>query len=75
VRGVAALVAHIEAYQASLPGATIRRSGPVQRTAATFHFPWEIVARNGDVIASGKDTGVLDPGGRILEIRGFFDVP
>lgn len=75
VRGIPALVAHISGYQAGLPDAQIRRSGPVQRTAATFYFPWEIVARNGDVLASGKDAGVLDAGGRILEIRGFFDVP
>ena len=75
VKGVPALVEHIGGFLAGISGGAIRRSGPIQRTVAAFHFPWEMVDRTGAVIATGKDTGLLDADGRILMIRGFFDTP
>lgn len=73
VAGRAALVEHIGATQASLPGVSIEvTSEPVRHHDSAF-FRWTMTADDGQVVLSGFDVVQLGDDGRIARLTGFFD--
>lgn len=68
-----ALLAHIARIQSSRPGASVRRSSPVDEHHGFARFNFEVVASDGSILRHGTDFVRLDASRtRIAEIVGFF---
>ena len=75
VVGREALVAHIGAFQAAMPGGRVEVTGEAVRHHDSAHFRWAIMDASGTQVLTGFDVVQLDGDGRITRLTGFFDLP
>jgi uncharacterized protein YndB with AHSA1/START domain len=72
VEGVEELTAHIGAAQRHMPGIRPEKQGTVRHCQGTVLAEWKVVGPDGQAKASGTNVFVLDPGGRIVSVTGFW---
>jgi hypothetical protein len=65
--------AMVRAVQERFPGHRFRRTGDVESHHDRVRFTWELAPQGGPVLVKGTDFGVVDGGGRLETITGFFD--
>lgn len=73
--GRQALIEHIGALQARLPGHRIELVSGVDEHDRQFRFLWELRGPQGETVHQGTDFGTLGDDGRIQTITGFFGQP
>jgi hypothetical protein len=72
VEGREALVAHIGALQAAVPGHTIELLTGVDEHDGHVRFGWVMRSPDGSAVTEGMDYGHLADDGRLEQIVGFF---
>jgi hypothetical protein len=72
VEGREALIAHIGAMQATLPGHTIDLVTAVDEHDGHLRFGWAMHGPDGSAVLEGMDYGRLAEDGRLRQIVGFF---
>ena len=73
--GREALVAHIGAVMAQMPGYNLELVSDVDEHDGQFRFLWELHGADGALITAGIDFGTLSADGKIQSITGFFGPP
>ena len=71
-QGREALVAHIGAFQATMPGHRIDLTTGVDEHDGHLRFGWVMRSPDGTVVMEGMDYGRLAGDGRLQQIVGFF---
>ena len=54
------------------PGHQFRRVSAVDTHHELIRFGWELFAPDGSITVAGIDIGVVDDGGKLVRIAGFF---
>jgi hypothetical protein len=72
VEGRDALVAHIGALQAAMPGHTIELVTGADEHDGHVRFGWVMRSPDGSAVTEGMDYGHLADDGRLQQIVGFF---
>ncbi|MGZ4683931.1 MAG: nuclear transport factor 2 family protein [Acidimicrobiales bacterium] len=54
------------------PGHTFRRSSGIDEHHDHVRYGWELLDPDGNVALAGMDVGLLDDGGRLVHVAGFF---
>ena len=70
--GPAGVAEMVDAVLGHYPEHTFRRTTAVDAHHHRARYGWELVGPDGTVAVAGTDVVTVDPGGRIVEIVGFF---
>jgi hypothetical protein len=73
-RGHRGMAQAISALQAQLPRTAITRSGPIQTVQDLVTYTWELGARGGPAVATGRDVLIIREG-RITCLYVLLDAP
>jgi hypothetical protein len=72
VTGHDGIEAMVSGFQAQFPDLTFRPVDDPEAHHDYLRFRWELVAKDGSLVAAGTDVGLIESG-RLRVIAGFFD--